>query len=101
MSHGTHHEEGKEKKKSILSFRSSFWFVIILVFLFIAALNFINAESSDEEGGKQAEKTEVKQTAGDKSGDIEQKPAGSPQEGTSNTYSQGAKDTTGAHQEAH
>jgi cytoskeletal protein RodZ len=86
MSHGTHHDEAQDKKKSIVSFQSSFWFVIILVFLFVAALNFVNAEKGGEEHGSPTEKTEVKQEAGNKSGDIEQKPTGAPQEGTSNTH---------------
>ena len=60
MSHDTHHDQGKEKKVSIVSFKNSFWLVIILVGLFIAALNFIKAESGGEETGK--EKTEMKGT---------------------------------------
>ncbi len=56
MSHDTNHGQPKENK-SIISFKNSFWLVIIIVGLFIAALNFIKAESTGEEGeGK--EKTE-------------------------------------------
>jgi len=63
MSHDTHdshdaHDVAKEKKVSIVSFKSSFWLVIIIVGLFIAALNFIKAESGGEEGGK--DKVEMK-----------------------------------------
>src|ERR1700761_5916744 len=66
MSHDTHdhhdhetaHDHNKERKVSTVSFKSSFWMVIIIVGLFIAALNFISAESGGEEKGK--EKTEMK-----------------------------------------
>jgi hypothetical protein len=67
MSHDSHHDEEKEKKVSIVSFKNSFWLVIIIVGLFVAALNFIKAESGNEEGSK--EKTEMKgetQAAGEK-----------------------------------
>lgn len=52
MAHETN--KGPEvEKKSVVSFRSSFWFVIIIVGLFIAALNFINIMSNDNgEGNK-------------------------------------------------
>jgi len=60
MSHDTHHEHSKENK-SVISFKNSFWLVVILVGLFIAAVNFIQAESGGEEGkGEAKEKTEVK-----------------------------------------
>ena len=41
--HGTHHHEAEnaDRNKSNSSFRSSFWFMLILVGLFIGALNFI------------------------------------------------------------
>jgi len=55
MAHETH-TEGAEKK-SVISFRSSFWLVIILALLFIAALNFINVMGKSEGEGK--EKTEA------------------------------------------
>lgn len=69
MSHDTHshhdhetaHDHNKERKVSIVSFKSSFWLVIIVVGLFIAAVNFIKAESGGEEGGK--EKKEMKAEA--------------------------------------
>jgi hypothetical protein len=61
MSHeehqGTHHTS--ENNKSKTAFKSSFWFVVILVGLFIAALNFISAESGDTEEGAKTEKTEM------------------------------------------
>ncbi len=48
--HATHHNEEPRSKSSM---SASFWFVIILVGLFIAALNFINAMGGHEaaEGG--------------------------------------------------
>jgi hypothetical protein len=49
MSHDTHQEHSKENK-SIIPFKNGFWLVIIIVGLFIAALNFIQAESHSEEG---------------------------------------------------
>ena len=60
MSHDTHHDTPKENK-TIISFKNSFWLVVIIVGLFVAALNFVQAESHGEEGkegGK--EKTEMK-----------------------------------------
>jgi len=47
MSHDTHHGHSTENK-SIISFKNSFWLVAILVGLFIAALNFVQAESKPE-----------------------------------------------------
>jgi hypothetical protein len=55
MSHDSH---GPKENKTIISFKNSFWLVVIIVGLFIAALNFIQAESKGEGEGK--EKTEVK-----------------------------------------
>jgi hypothetical protein len=63
MSHNTDHGHSKEKA-SIVSFKNSFWLVIIIVGLFIAALNFIKAESGGEEEGKGSEKTEMKAASG-------------------------------------
>jgi|GEM_PF-5572038 len=55
-----HHEDHgqTERAKSKTSFQSSFWFVIIRVGLFIAALNFVSASSHDK--GEAAEKAEIK-----------------------------------------
>lgn len=47
MSHDTHHGHSTENK-SIISFKNSFWLVVILVGLFIAALNFVQVESKPE-----------------------------------------------------
>lgn len=68
MSHDTNHGQSGEKQ-TIISFRNSFWLVVIIVGLFIAALNFIKAESGGEEGeGKGKETTEMKSEAtGEKS----------------------------------
>src|SRR4051794_40487630 len=56
MAHDTHHK-GPKENKSVISFKNSFWLVIIIVGLFIAALNFIQAESGGEEHA--ADKTEA------------------------------------------
>jgi hypothetical protein len=46
------HQHSKENK-TIISFKNSFWLVIIIVGLFIAALNFVKSESGGEkEGGE-------------------------------------------------
>lgn len=60
MSNETHGNTGENK--TIISFKNSFWLVVILVGLFIAALNFVQAESAGEgEGhGEGKEKTEMK-----------------------------------------
>jgi hypothetical protein len=73
MSHDTHNAHSSDNK-TILSFRNSFWLVIILVGLFIAALNFIKAESGNEEEGKgeAKEKTEMP-AASEKAGEQEKK----------------------------
>lgn len=50
-----HHHPHNDSQKSKSSFTASFWLVIILVGLFIAALNFIEVMSHDDEGhGAQA-----------------------------------------------
>lgn len=56
--HGTHHHEGEHtgEIKSKTSFIASFWFVLILVGLFIAALNFIDVMGHDQ-GHKNHEAT--------------------------------------------
>lgn len=53
MSHDTGHGHSTENK-TIISFKNSFWLVVILVGLFIGALNFIKAESGGEEGKEAA-----------------------------------------------
>jgi hypothetical protein len=66
MEHGTQQHKPKENK-TIVSFKNSFWLVIILVGLFISALNFIQAQKGGEEG-EASEKTEMKTTGEAKSG---------------------------------
>ena len=58
--HGTHHHHEGEHTgeiKSKTAFTSSFWFVLILVGLFIAALNFINVMGHSNEGHENKEAT--------------------------------------------
>ena len=62
MAHETHHEEHHpaDNQKSKTSLSASFWFVLILVFLFIAAVNFVNVMSHDSsEGHGEGHKTEA------------------------------------------
>ena len=61
MSHDTHQEHSKENK-TIISFKSSFWLVVIIVGLFVAALNFIKAESGGEGEEKKEGKVEMTTT---------------------------------------
>jgi hypothetical protein len=58
MSHGTHNDTISERTKSQVSFQSSFWLIVILVGLFIAALNFINVMGKGEEGKEGKAETE-------------------------------------------
>jgi hypothetical protein len=55
MAHDIHHDTDQpasEIRKSTISYRSAFWFTIILAGLFIAAVNFVNimGKSGEEEG---------------------------------------------------
>ena len=50
MAHGTHNGENAERTKSQVAFFSSFWLIVILVGVFVAALNFINVMGKGEEG---------------------------------------------------
>ena len=59
MSNDTHGQP--KENKTVISFKNSFWLVIIIVGLFIAPLNFIQSESGGDEGkGENKEKTEMK-----------------------------------------
>ena len=49
MSHEAHSDASTGKAHTKVSFSSSFWLVIVLVFLFIGTLNFIQAVSSSSE----------------------------------------------------
>src|SRR5690242_3574437 len=57
--HSTHHHDSHSSGeiKSKTAFKSSFWFVIILVGLFIAALNFINVMGHSDQGHQNHEAT--------------------------------------------
>ena len=58
MSHDTHQHHGHTQEgKPKTAFSASFWLVIIIAGLFIAALNFIQAESSHE-GNESEERAE-------------------------------------------
>jgi hypothetical protein len=57
MSHDTHqHTEAKGPKTPL---GSAFWFVLVLVLLFIAAVNFVNVMSHDEGEGHGAAQHEA------------------------------------------
>ncbi len=61
MAHETHNDTSTERSKSQVSFTSSFWLIVILVGLFIAALNFISVMGHGEEGkeGKEGKTEEM------------------------------------------
>ena len=50
MAHETNNATHSDKDKTIISFKSSFWLIVIIVGLFIAALNFIKVMGNGEEG---------------------------------------------------
>ncbi|MBL7718627.1 MAG: hypothetical protein JNL72_07315 [Flavipsychrobacter sp.] len=56
MSHEAHHEEHHHEgpqidiSKSKTAFSASFWFILLLAFLFIAAINFVSVMSHDDGG---------------------------------------------------
>lgn len=61
MSHEAHHGAAHStENKPKTSLNSSFWFVLILVLLFVAAINFISemGHSEGHEGGHEATHTE-------------------------------------------
>jgi len=61
MSQDTHTGNSKETeiKKSKTSYSSSFWFIIILIVLFVSAINFVKVMSNSDEGEKkEQQKTE-------------------------------------------
>lgn len=58
MSHEEHtHDSHSAPKKAPLS--AAFWFVLLLVCLFIAAVNFVNVMSEGHEGGEATETHEM------------------------------------------
>jgi len=60
MSHETHHQTDNKPGSS---YTAAFWFVLILVGLFIAAVNFVNVMGHDEGGGHGATHEPKEQTA--------------------------------------
>src|SRR5262245_3052804 len=102
MAHETHHETSNgTEKKSKTSMSASFWFVLILAGLFIAAVNFINVVSNEHEEG---EKTEQSHEAHSEAAHTE---AGTPAEshtaaGAAETHGEAqATADTAAHAEHH
>ncbi|WP_123985224.1 hypothetical protein [Taibaiella soli] len=60
MAHETHHESSHGTEiKSKTAMSASFWFVLILAGLFIAAVNFVNVESNTKEEGEGVKTEEV------------------------------------------
>ncbi|HRO43123.1 MAG TPA: hypothetical protein PL009_09835 [Flavipsychrobacter sp.] len=49
MSHETHHSHTEASPK--ISYSAAFWFVLIMVGLFLGAVNFVNVMGHDEGGG--------------------------------------------------
>lgn len=49
MSHESHHHQPVDKPST--SFPSAIWLVLVIVGLFLAAVNFVSAMSSDHESG--------------------------------------------------
>lgn len=66
MSHDTHQEHSAENT-TIISFKSGFWLVVIIVGLFVSALNFIQAESGGE-GAKGEAKEKKEMSTGKEAG---------------------------------
>ena len=66
MAHDSNQQSNPIDKKAVVSFQSSFWLVIILVFLFIGALNFMQAESSPKEEGKANTEMKAAENTGNK-----------------------------------
>ncbi len=67
MSHETHHSPSSDTERVKISSGSSFWLIIVLVGLFIGALNFITAMShgEGEEHGAKTEATSEKKEGGE------------------------------------
>ena len=84
MSHDTNHGQPKENK-TIISFKNSFWLVVIIVGLFVAALNFIQAESGAEEGkGETKASSEMENNTTQGENRTQTKPEESPRPATEN-----------------
>lgn len=91
MSHNTH--DHSAENKTIMPFKSSFWLVIIIVGLFIAALNFIKVEGSDEgeAKGEQTEKAENKAIAAPEEKSSEQAKSIQPVESAADSATKAAQ----------
>jgi G:T/U-mismatch repair DNA glycosylase len=96
MSHDTHQAHGKENK-TIISFKNSFWLVIILVGLFIAALNFIQAESAPEEEGHGEATHEMHKAAGHEAAMPVHKAEAEPAHHAEEAHTEAAKAEGGEH----
>lgn len=102
MAHETHDDAQHLEKRSVVSMRSSFWFVIILVGLFIAALNFINVVSNNDSEGNTASEGK-RATEAPREATATQTLAGENGEGKSadTAVSRTAAYTDSTHQEKH
>lgn len=61
MAHEAHHDNhaNTDATNPTTSFRSAYWFAIVLVLLFVAAVNFVSVMSHDEEAGHGEHHTEA------------------------------------------
>jgi hypothetical protein len=81
MAHDSHHEHSTDNKIKT-SFSASFWLIIILVGLFIAALNFIQAETDGAEHDHGATRLLLKTHSGHTTKDAVQSPNAAAKHGT-------------------
>lgn len=66
MSHEANHDHAhQDDNKAAVSFSASFWVVIILVGVFICAINFVKVESGSAEEGTKTEMAKPATEAGD------------------------------------
>ncbi len=60
MAHEAHHDNhASTEAKPTSSFRAAYWFAIVMVFLFVASINFVSVMSHDEEAGHGEHHTEA------------------------------------------
>lgn len=97
MAHETthHHHDTPLDKTPATPFKSSFWFVIILVGLFVAAVNFVNVMGHDDggHGGGHGEATHETPTTHEGSGEHVGGAAHPQKEATSNQTLEGETGT--------
>jgi hypothetical protein len=104
MSHDTHHGHPKENV-TIIPFKNGFWLVVILVGLFVASLNFIQAESGGEGEGHGEATHEVHGGAKHEEGKHEEakheegKTEAKAEEANHEAHAEGAAPATEAHGE--